>query len=313
MFFWLMRKLQLALAIMTVITLPVVALANVPMALVYGIERYIYIPIVLIVEWLVLKFFFGFSWGKAATASITVNAITYVIGFFAFPLLGFFVYQTPLIDLIGVFITQGSLGELILIMLVAALVDTAIELSVLKAGFKRLLNKRRVIVWLLANLATAAIVLLGVGVEKGLEIASGKRIDPQEVECIREVYAAELSFMKQVGEDAVNNISEESWGGYSLDWKNRIMNKTVSFPSILRLYLKSGKDKHASFGSSPRLIGGYWKSLGIYNENNLTVEKYELETGLTIYNLELKSPEDEGYKVSATLEADSTCLNPNSG
>ena len=308
-----MRKLQQTVAILAVITFPVVVLANMPMVLMYGIGRYTFIPIVLIVEWLVLKFFFEFSWGKAATASITVNATTYVIGIFAFPLLGSIVYRTTLIDLIGRFITQGSLGELLLIMLVAALVDTAIELSVLKVGFKRLLNKRRVIVWLMANLATAAIVLLGVGVEKGLEIASGKRIDRQEVECIREVYAAELSFMKQVGEDAVNNISEESWGGYSLDWKNRIMNKTVSFPSILRLYLKSGEDKHASFGTSPRLIGGYWNSLGIYNENNLTVEKYELETGLTIYTLELKSAEDEGYNVFSTLEADSTCLNPNSG
>ena len=115
-----MRKLQQTVAILAVITFPVVVLANMPMVLMYGIGRYTFIPIVLIVEWLVLKFFFEFSWGKAATASITVNATTYVIGIFAFPLLGSIVYRTTLIDLIGRFLTQGSLGEVLLILLVAA-------------------------------------------------------------------------------------------------------------------------------------------------------------------------------------------------
>ena len=121
-----MKRLQQTAAILTAITFPVVALANMPMVLMYGIGRFTYIPIVLIVEWFVLKFFFEFSWSKAAAASITVNAITYVIGIFAFPFLGSIVYGTPLIDLIGKFITQGSLREYLLIMLVAAFVDTAI-------------------------------------------------------------------------------------------------------------------------------------------------------------------------------------------
>ena len=278
------------------------------MVLMYGFGRYTVIPIVLIVEWLILKYFFEFSWGKAAVASITVNAITYVIGIFAFPALGMFVYQTPLIDLIGKFISQGSLGEILLIMLVAAFIDTAIELSILRVGFKRLLNKRRVIIWLMANLATVTLVLLGIGIEKGVIIASGKLINSQEVKCITEVYAAEISFMKQLGEEAAHNISEED-DGSEWWWKN--FEKRNSFPSILDLHLNSGEDEYHHFGMSERLEG-YGKGLGTYNENNLTVVKYEYDTGLTIYTLELKSAEGEGYKVSATFEADSTCLNPNS-
>ena len=306
---------------MTVITLPVVALANVPMALVYGIERYIYIPIVLIVEWLVLRFFFGFSWGKAATASITVNAITYVIGIFAFPFLGLVVYRTALIDLIGNNIIQGSLGELLLIMFVAAVVDAAIELSVLKVGFKCLLDKRRVIAWFLANLATAFFLLLVIGVETarqvvgiemGKEVASKTQIALQEVDCIKQEYAAEINFMTRVGEEAASNVSGNE--SFDSDWLNKMEVEAGSFPSILNLVPSSGIVwKH--IGTSPRWyevfgIGFEEKPLGEYQENNLSFQKVEYGDSLTIYKLVLKSQVGEGYKVIAIVEADPTCLYP---
>jgi len=51
--------------------------------------------------------------------------------------------------------------------------------------------------------------------------------------------------------------------------------------------------------------------LGEYIESNLTVQKVEYSDALTTYGLELKSEVGEGYKVSAVIEADPTCLYPN--
>lgn len=168
-----MRHLQKTAVLITAIALPVVVLADMPMALFYGISRIFVIPIVLIVEWIVLAYFFDFTWGRAAIASLAVNAVTYIVGIFAFPILGMMVYGSPLIDLIGKFIIAGSYGEYLFILFVAALVDTAIELSILKGGFKRTLDKRRVIIWFLANLATAGFLLIAIGVEVGWNAFSG--------------------------------------------------------------------------------------------------------------------------------------------
>lgn len=133
-------------------TLPTGALADIPMVFLYGYGRYVYIPIVLIAEWLVLRFFFELSWGKAAVASVTVNAITYAIGVIASVLAGIF-WARPLSAL-------SFDAQFTLLLLGFALLDTAIELVVLASGFKCALGKWRILIWFIANLATTGVLLL---------------------------------------------------------------------------------------------------------------------------------------------------------
>jgi hypothetical protein len=313
-----MKKLLRVLMFLFAATLPMAVLADMPMALMFGFERYVYIPIVLVAEWLVLKFFFELSWGKAAAASITVNAITYAIGFIVAATELFFLFPRPWYESVS---TLSYDAIVTLVLLGFALLDTAIELVVLAAGFKCSLSWRRILIWFIANLATTGVLLLGTGLEHATDILSGKRLDAEEVSCIKQKHGAEIEFMRRLGREAPDQLEDslESYSsGYTQSYyfnKNWVSEREDEYKTIpnfrqVSVYFENG---YLNYGHNYDLFAdSSMDDLGNHVESEFEIRKWEIVKGeeeVTVYVFELKLWSAKYDRVDAVLNPDPDCLN----
>ncbi len=125
------------------------ARADVPFAFVFYYGRggqWATIPVALLIELFVLRRFFEMSWRRAIIADLAMNLASTIVGVGALPLLA-------LLGVVG-----WSAVDIVATIVIAALVDVAIEFAVLRFAFSEGFTRKRGIALFLGNLASAAII-----------------------------------------------------------------------------------------------------------------------------------------------------------
>ncbi len=139
------------------------ARADVPFVLVFlhgRVTQWTGLLVSLLIELLVLRRYFDMTWGRAIGADLLMNAVSTIAGVVFFPFPVAYIYSifvfTPALWVRG---ELGSLIELVGTLFVAALIDAAIELGILRWAFLERVNLRRIIALFTANLASAVVIV----------------------------------------------------------------------------------------------------------------------------------------------------------
>jgi hypothetical protein len=142
--------------------LPVPALANIPMFWIIPLAKLEYwwtVLLAIVIEAVAIRWIFDFTWNRSAVAAMVVNFATFLLGFILYPAAGGILY--PLVEPLVTRPTGG--GELIghratlVLLLIVALLDSAVELALLRSLYKAVIVLQKALLFLLANLFTASI------------------------------------------------------------------------------------------------------------------------------------------------------------
>ncbi len=135
--------------------LPMLAYANIPMSLLIPFTKYVHwllIPLIILIEALAIRWIFSFTWKRALFASIVVNIVSALLGVILYPLATGYLFFYP--DKTS---TIGFLDFSKLVILIG-IVDTMIELLVLKYAFKIYVGGKYGAYFLITNLLTTALI-----------------------------------------------------------------------------------------------------------------------------------------------------------
>jgi len=134
------------------------AYAEVPLILLVLVGKVYALPvicIVIIIEALLLHFFFEMNWRKAALASFVVNLVSALVGLIGF---SFVEYRY----LISPFFSIKILQDIITIACIACL-DCLIELPCIRFFFNVHLTAKRIMIFFFGNAVTGLFVIIIVG------------------------------------------------------------------------------------------------------------------------------------------------------
>lgn len=189
------------------LTVPGTALADVPMFLVIAMTRVTLwwtIPFVLAIEAAALKFIFGLAWGKAATLSVMVNAISAAVGVFLYPMVGMVVYPALYPVVTGVF-GFGPMVEATATFLAMGVLDAIVELVAVRT-LLRMPTLPQALWVLLANLATTGL-LLGAVVYANIPPS----LPREEAQGLVDAHSAELAFADRILAEAPQHRLPDSY------------------------------------------------------------------------------------------------------
>lgn len=205
------------------------AAANVPMAPFFAFVKLGFwwvILLALLIETVALRYLFRMPWVPAAVAAVSINVISLICGLALYPLAAVFGYallEDMIVDLFG----AGDLVEISALWIGAACVDTGVELLALRLIFAKRRTFARVSGFLLANLASAGI-LVGVMVWQ----AQVPDMPPEEAARIEVEYAPEISFLVKTldafPEHVVVPRPKEGFHLPDRDWTNGLLTELAS-------------------------------------------------------------------------------------
>lgn len=204
------RAVRRAIALMLLLALPVPAAADMPMFPIFAAMRFSVwwtIPVALAIEAVALRLIFGLTWGRAGWMSVVINAATLALGFVLYPVAGVIAY--PVLSRLVLAAVGGSPAiEFTATLVGAALIDTGVELLLLKWPFRLAVTWRRGLLFLLANLLSAGVLLAAVA----WEITPG-RMTGAEVARIEATYRPEIALMREMLDELPEQVTlgDEPW------------------------------------------------------------------------------------------------------
>jgi len=149
------KRLSFYLLTLVFLLLAKPAYAQVPLILLVLVGRVYALPVictVIIVEALLLHFFFDMSWRKAALASFVVNLVSALVGFIGFSFVKYRYLVSPLfpIKIIRDITTIAGI----------AFMDCLIELPCIRFLFNIPLTAKRIMIFFLGNAITGLFVVI---------------------------------------------------------------------------------------------------------------------------------------------------------
>lgn len=159
-------RLAIALA---ALTLPSAAHADVVWPALFIERKLLSIPVIvsgLLVEALVLRFWFAMNWKRAFRASVAVNAISTVLGVLLIPVAGIAWEVFPGLILYRAF-DMGTFNPLTwsATFLLALAITTSLEVACLRRLFAVPAGRRTWLLWTLANLVTVGLAFVSLVVQ----------------------------------------------------------------------------------------------------------------------------------------------------
>lgn len=141
---------------------PVSALADIPMFLALPITKLTFwwtVLLAIAIEAAAIRWIFQFTWKRSTVASLTVNLATFLLGLVLYPEIGMSLY--PVLEPLVTRLTGGGVFvELGVTLAISTLLDTAVELGLLRAVFDAGIVLRSALLFLLANVLTASIFFI---------------------------------------------------------------------------------------------------------------------------------------------------------
>ncbi|ARE39610.1 hypothetical protein RGUI_1469 [Rhodovulum sp. P5] len=246
-----MQRIFLALigmALVQVLWAPVLY-ADIPMAPLIGWARLQHAWVILLaigIEAAAIKWLFALGWRRAAVLSVVVNAVTAALGLVVYPVLGMGLY--PLIAPLVLGVTYGSPAvEAGVALAFVTLVDTAVELALLRVAFGLAAGWGRSFGFLLANALSAALLLAVLAQAEGTS-----RMPDEEVARLEATYAPEIAFMQQIVDDldavyaAHDTLSGTTWAAETATAANDLRFRRLYVAKKYAHYLVFGSGLHST-------------------------------------------------------------------